>query len=143
MMFRKFLVAGAMVAITAGAYAQGSTSMSQPSMKAGSMNHSVMDSKSMGMGTASMGMGSHALGSNKHLREPSPAPKSAVPPFKKVDTNGDGEIEWSEAKAVHVPKKFFKKEDYEHNGKLDRTEWMLVGFDESQAKAKAKAKNKG
>ncbi|MGA7965530.1 MAG: hypothetical protein WCB49_06550 [Gammaproteobacteria bacterium] len=54
------------------------------------------------------------------------APKSAVPPFKQVDTNHDGKIEWQEAKAVHVPKKIFKQNDFSNTGKLTRSEWQFV-----------------
>lgn len=49
-----------------------------------------------------------------------------VPSFAKVDTNGDHEIEWKEAKAVGVPKAVFKRYDYHHDGKLTLTEWRLV-----------------
>ena len=54
------------------------------------------------------------------------APASRVPPFSKVDTNHDGKIEWSEAKAVGVPKKLFKQDDFQHNGKLTKSEWHFV-----------------
>lgn len=53
-------------------------------------------------------------------------PKSAVPKFKKADANNDGKIEWKEAKALGVPKKLFKQDDFSHTGKLDKTEWQFV-----------------
>ncbi len=53
-------------------------------------------------------------------------PKSAVPKFKKADTNHDGKIEWKEAKALGVPKKLFKQDDFSHTGTLDKTEWQFV-----------------
>lgn len=52
--------------------------------------------------------------------------KQPVPPFKKVDTNGDHKIEWKEAKAVGVPKAVFQRYDYHHDGKLTLTEWKMV-----------------
>ena len=52
--------------------------------------------------------------------------KQPVPAFKKVDTNGDHEIEWKEAKSVGVPKAIFKRFDYHHDGKLNLTEWKMV-----------------
>ena len=52
--------------------------------------------------------------------------KPPVPPFNKVDSNGDHEIEWKEAKSVGVPKAVFKRYDYHHNGKLTFTEWKMV-----------------
>lgn len=149
MLLGKILVAGAVVAFSAGAFAQGPSSMSTPSMKSGSMNHGMgsmnhsmgsVGAKTMKMGSHHMGLNSsHSIGSNTNVHEATPTPKSPLPPFKQADTNHDGAIEWSEAKADHVPKRIFKKEDYEHNGKLDRTEWMLVGYDMEQAKAKKQA----
>ena len=52
--------------------------------------------------------------------------KQPVPSFKKVDSNGDHEIEWSEAKSAGVPKAVFKRYDYHHDGKLTFTEWKMV-----------------
>lgn len=52
--------------------------------------------------------------------------KPPVPSFKKVDSNGDHEIEWNEAKAVGVPKAVFNRYDYHHDGKLTLTEWKMV-----------------
>lgn len=49
-----------------------------------------------------------------------------LPPFAKVDTNGDHEIEWSEAKAVGVPHAVFKRYDYRHQNKLTMTEWKIL-----------------
>lgn len=51
---------------------------------------------------------------------------SSVPPFKKADTNHDGKIEWKEAKAVGVPKKLFKQDDFRQDGKLTKSEWHFV-----------------
>lgn len=58
-----------------------------------------------------------------------------VPPFKKVDTNGDHRIEWKEAKAVGVPKAVFHRFDYHHDGKLTMTEWKLVDVAMVQTRA--------
>ena len=78
------------------------------------------------------------LGKGGTLQQPQPqAPASSLPAFHKADTNGDGKIEWREAKADKVPKSIFKKEDYENNGSLDQTEWMLAGFDVTEANARA------
>ena len=52
--------------------------------------------------------------------------KQPVPSFKKVDSNGDHEIEWNEAKSAGVPKAVFKRYDYHHDGKLTLTEWKMV-----------------
>lgn len=52
--------------------------------------------------------------------------KPPVPSFKKVDSNGDHAIEWSEAKSVGVPKAVFNRFDYHHDGKLTLTEWKMV-----------------
>ena len=57
---------------------------------------------------------------------PSGGYKQPVPPFNKVDSNGDHEIEWKEAKAVGVPKAIFKRYDYHHDDKLNGTEWKMV-----------------
>ena len=127
MLIRSILVAGAMVAVSASAFAQSTHAVARPSMK--------LDTMQQGAGK----LGSH-MGSNKDVHEPTPG--KSWPSFSKADTNGDGQIEWREAKAEHVKKRFFKKEDYEHNGKLDRTEWMLVGFDQHNANSK-KASKKG
>lgn len=56
-------------------------------------------------------------------------PKSPVPEFKQADTNHDGSISWAEAKAVGVPEALFKRDDFDHNGKLNETEWMFVRLD--------------
>lgn len=73
---------------------------------------------------AAFALGSASLGhAPKHSYK---APKSAIPPFKKVDTNHDGRIEWKEAKAVHVPKKIFKQNDFRNTGKLTKSEWQFV-----------------
>lgn len=78
--------------------------------------------------------GSAAYGGNgdmhqmQNTKKPKPM-KSPVPKFKKVDKNGNGKISWKEAKAVGVPKKIFKKDDFNHNGTLNRTQWMFVRLD--------------
>ncbi len=64
-----------------------------------------------------------------HAKEDISLPPSAVPPFAKADRNHDGKIEWSEAKALKVPKKLFKHDDFDNNGTLDETEWMFVRLD--------------
>lgn len=103
MMFRNILVAGTLVAASTAAFAQDSP------------------------GTLSMGEPGSPGAPSAKLQGPQPRiPKSSLPAFAKADTNGDGVIEWKEARAQHVPKRFFKKEDYEHNGKLDKTEWMAA-----------------
>lgn len=66
-------------------------------------------------------------------------PKSPVPPFKQVDTNHDGKISWKEAKAVGVPQKIFKADDFDHNGELNETEWMFVRLDMTKFNAPASA----
>ena len=71
----------------------------------------------MGSGTAW-----HSPKSN-HM---SKMPASRVPRLNKVDTNHDGKIEWKEAKAVGVPKKLFKQDDFNHTGKLTKSEWHFV-----------------
>lgn len=73
---------------------------------------------------AAFALGSGSLG--QAPKHPYKAPKSAIPPFKKVDTNHDGKIEWKEAKAVNVPKKIFKQNDFRNTGKLTRSEWQFV-----------------
>lgn len=55
-----------------------------------------------------------------------PLPQSHVPAFAKVDSNHDGKIEWKEAKAVGVPKKLFKQDDFRQDGKLTKSEWHFV-----------------
>lgn len=67
-----------------------------------------------------------ATGSAAGVKGPFGARHAPVPPFGKVDKNGDGVIEWSEAKAAGVPKKIFTEEDFHHDGKLTLTEWRLV-----------------
>lgn len=52
--------------------------------------------------------------------------KQPVPPFDKVDSNGDHRIEWKEAKAAGVPKAVFERYDYHHDHKLTLTEWKMV-----------------
>jgi hypothetical protein len=64
-----------------------------------------------------------------HAREDISLPPSAVPPFAEADRNHDGKIEWSEAKALKVPKKLFEHDDFDNNGTLDETEWMFVRLD--------------
>lgn len=56
-----------------------------------------------------------------------------VPKFKRADKNDDGKIEWQEAKAAHVPKKLFKREDFNSNGTLNRSEWAFVRMDMNNA----------
>lgn len=70
-----------------------------------------------------------ALGSGSTMKSSpyqSKMPKSAVPKFKKVDTNHNGKISWKEAKAVGVPKRLFKQNDFNHSGTLNKTEWQIV-----------------
>lgn len=69
-----------------------------------------------------LGSGSPSQSSPHHTT----MPKSAVPKFKKADANHDGKIEWKEAKALGVPKKLFKQDDFSQTGKLDKTEWQFV-----------------
>ncbi len=64
-----------------------------------------------------------------HTREDISLPPSAVPPFATADRNHDGKIEWSEAKALKVPKKIFEHDDFNNNGTLDETEWLFVRLD--------------
>lgn len=54
------------------------------------------------------------------------AVKLPLPKFSKVDTNGDGWIEWKEAKAAGVPRKMFEREDHGQPGRLSITEWKLL-----------------
>lgn len=49
-----------------------------------------------------------------------------LPSFSKADTNDDGRIEWSEAKAAGLPRSIFRREDVHHDGKLTLTEWKLA-----------------
>ena len=69
-----------------------------------------------------LGSGAPMQSSPHHAR----MPKSAVPKFKKADANHDGKIEWKEAKALGVPKKLFKQDDFSQSGKLSKTEWQFV-----------------
>ncbi|HKI74182.1 MAG TPA: hypothetical protein VJ998_06050 [Pseudomonadales bacterium] len=78
------------------------------------------------------------LGKGGAMQQPQPkVAASSLPAFHKADANGDGKIEWKEARADKVPRSIFKKEDYENNGSLDQTEWMLAGFDVTEANARA------
>lgn len=70
-----------------------------------------------------------SAGSSIHAREDISLPPSAVPPFAKADRNHDGKIEWSEAKALKVPKKLFEHDDFNNNGTLSETEWLFVRLD--------------
>lgn len=127
MSFRKFAVAAAIALISAlvstGAWAAGQTGERLDVMGpgGGKLNRQAVDH-------------------SQHVVEPTAWPKSDLPPFKKADKNGDGKIEWKEARALDVSKARFDKNDFEHNGKLDRTEWMMLGFDRSNAMSK-KQKN--
>jgi len=56
-------------------------------------------------------------------------PKPPVPKFKQADANGDGKISWQEAKALGVPQKLFKQDDFDKSGDLNQTEWMFVRLD--------------
>jgi hypothetical protein len=56
-------------------------------------------------------------------------PNSPVPVFAKADANHNGKISWSEAKALGVPQKTFKQDDFDRNGALNETEWMFVRLD--------------
>ncbi|MGH8161044.1 MAG: hypothetical protein ACRESR_02605 [Gammaproteobacteria bacterium] len=56
-------------------------------------------------------------------------PKSPLPPFAKADANHDGKISWSEAKALGVPQKIFKQDDFDNSGTLNQTELMFVSLD--------------
>lgn len=97
----------------------------------------------MNAGTGAMSTSvASGLGKKGGLQAPQPkAAVSSLPDFKKVDTNGDGKIEWAEAKAQNVPRSIFDKEDYEKNGSLDESEWMLVGFDVTEASQKVSGTN--
>lgn len=64
-----------------------------------------------------------------HAKEDISLPPSAVPKFSVADTNHDGKIEWKEAQALKVPKKIFKKDDFDNNGTLNQTEWLFVRLD--------------
>ena len=64
-----------------------------------------------------------------HAREDIALPPSAVPKFSVADRNHDGKIEWSEAKALKVPKKIFDHDDFDNNGTLNQTEWLFVRLD--------------
>jgi len=55
-----------------------------------------------------------------------PGVTAPLPSFSKADANGDGSVEWQEAKALNVPHKLFKREDVRHDGKLTLTEWRVV-----------------
>ena len=123
MRFRKLAVAAAIALISAlvstGAWAAGQSG-------------ERLDVMDQGEGT----LNKQAIDHSQHVVEPTAWPKSSLPPFKKADKNGDGKIEWKEARALDVSKARFKKNDFEHNGKLDRTEWMMLGFDRSNARSK-------
>ncbi|MGH8274314.1 MAG: hypothetical protein ACRES9_08725 [Gammaproteobacteria bacterium] len=56
-------------------------------------------------------------------------PKPPVPKFKQADANHDGKISWNEAKALGVPEKIFKQDDFDKSGDLNETEWMFVRLD--------------
>ena len=64
-----------------------------------------------------------------HTGEDISLPPSSVPPFAAADRNHDGKIEWSEAKALKVPKKIFEHDDFDNNGTLSETEWLFVRLD--------------
>lgn len=61
--------------------------------------------------------------SSAHAKASPGSHKTVLPAFHKADKNGDGVIEWSEAKAAGMPKSVFKHEDVHHDGKLTLTEW--------------------
>lgn len=61
--------------------------------------------------------------SSAHAKISPGSQKTILPPFHKADKNGDGYVEWSEAKAAGLPKSVFKHEDVHHDGKLTLTEW--------------------
>lgn len=67
-----------------------------------------------------------STGSAAGVEGPAGSRPAPVPSFRKVDTNGDGAIEWSEAKAVGVPRRLFRAEDFHHDGKLTVTEWKML-----------------
>lgn len=52
--------------------------------------------------------------------------KLAVPKFAQADKNNDGWIEWSEAKAVGIPRSVFEEHDQQKKGELTMTEWQVV-----------------
>ncbi len=87
---------------------------------------------------AAFGLGT---GSTAKPGSQSAMPKSPVPKFNKADTNHDGQIEWKEAKAAGVPKKLFKRDDFNHNGKLNKTEWMFVRLDMTDYKSQSGGKS--
>jgi hypothetical protein len=71
-------------------------------------------------------MGSNSSWQTHKSKYQSKMPASKAPAFNKADTNHDGKIEWSEAKAAGVPKKLFKQDDFNHTGKLTKSEWHFV-----------------
>lgn len=119
MPIRRLAVVAAIALVSTGARAAGQTG-------------EKLDVMGPGAGT----LNKQALDHSQRVVEPTAWPKSNLPPFTRADKNGDGQIEWKEAKALDISKARFKKDDYEHNGKLDRTEWMMLGFDRSNAKRK-------
>lgn len=56
-------------------------------------------------------------------------PKPPVPKFAQADTNHDGKVSWKEARALGVPEKLFKQDDFDKSGDLNETEWMFVRLD--------------
>ncbi len=53
----------------------------------------------------------------------------SIPTFKQADTNGDHFVSIKEAVAAGVPKSGARKNDLNGDGKLTKTDWILVRYD--------------
>jgi len=53
------------------------------------------------------------------------------PTFEEADKNDDKQISMEEAKQAGVPEKEFDVSDYDDDGKLNKTGWMLVDVQSS------------
>lgn len=47
----------------------------------------------------------------------------SLPPFKKADANGDGQLTFEEVKDLGIKKKTFKEEDLDNDGKLSKYDY--------------------